>query len=628
MLATLRLFKAVPVTDHASVTPVAVERTVPFGFVLAPDVVRNGPDLDKLLAEIQQLYGTDARRLNEAFHKSWDKVANAPIAQLVAEQAVHYLTTYGFEALGVFDHSSVYVPGEALEVPELTDGLHLVIIRGLTNDELRAELLVLLSSGIALSETTLADVLEVATFVGFDADDVALVRNREAKAALYTYLGTVPADPVEFLRFIIYKATNTTLLIKNEDLISRLKASQSLEIIRAFELYDKNYGLARLGQIFYRFKPLFLALRTSARMRQIINQIRRAARTQHQPLPTDGLNQVTARLARGEKPDLSRLETASAFRKVRLAYALKYRLGDPDSILYRIRNNKTWAAEFKAANLAGTEAAYGQVLTSIVDGLRSRVEGKTIYIPPGVHYGLPATEKQFTGNLPSGSYVEATGGIVCGIHWTNVEGYRVDLDLSLLSATEKFGWDAGYRSGDREVLFSGDMTDAPAPHGASEVYFLGEGAFGAYLLCCNFFNYDPDVAVPTQIFVASHDATATKIARRGSDQPYVIDPNRILAASHTTISVKQRVLGIAVATPEYRRFYFAEFSQGGGITARNNPHSEAARKFLLGYYTGAIDLNTLLADAGAVFVPEPKGADIDLGPEVVDRNTFIALLTG
>jgi hypothetical protein len=628
-----------------------VEDTVRRGFVLAPDVVAEGGDLERLVDQIDGLYGVEGTKLNQAFHKSWDKVKDAPIAELVMEQTVHYITTYGFEAAGVFDGSSVYVPGEVLQAPELKDGLRVVVIRGLTKNELRAELQALLGSGIALSEDTLADVLDVATFVGFTEDDVAVVRNREATAALYTYLGLIPASPVEFLRFAIYKATSQTLLIKSNELVEQIKGSRSLDVVRAFELYDKQYGVARLGEIFYRFKPLFLAFRTSPQMRQIVNEIRRAARTHHKPLPADPLNDVTASLARGESPDLSTLDDANTFRKIRLAYALKYRAGEQDAILYRIRNGRTWATEFSFTERAAAKDAYDRVVASVVNDVARSVSGRTVHIPKGIHYGLPATEKQFTAAFPSGTYVKALEHMVCGIHWMNVEDHRIDLDLSMLSTGDKFGWDSSYRSSDRELLFSGDMTDAPQPLGASEFYYLGGGLIGAYLLMCNFFNYRSTVKVPAQIIVASQkssvshksEASQTSAGRSGfwrrtrrppvagvqmADGPsFVADPNRILAASHLTVDVKQKVLGIAVATREHRRFYFAEFNQGSINTSRPGGHAELARKYLLSYYLDAIDLNSVLIEAGATMVDDPANADLDLRPEAVDKGTFIRLLT-
>ena len=62
-----------------------------------------------------------------------------------------------------------------------------------------------------------------------------------------------------------------------------------------------------------------------------------------------------------------------------------------------------------------------------------------------MNYALPATEKQFTGDLPSGTSIRVPKDMVFGIHWENVPGHWVDLDLSVTSPfTGKVGWDGNY----------------------------------------------------------------------------------------------------------------------------------------------------------------------------------------
>jgi hypothetical protein len=83
--------------------------------------------------------------------------------------------------------------------------------------------------------------------------------------------------------------------------------------------------------------------------------------------------------------------------------------------------------------------------------------------------------------FPSWSYVTVPKDMIFGVHWTDVSNQnsqsrlnhcRIDLDLSLVAENEKFGWDAMYRSGDGDIMFSGDMTSAPAPNGATELFYI------------------------------------------------------------------------------------------------------------------------------------------------------------
>ena len=58
----------------------------------------------------ESLNGND---LNKTFHKSWEKIKNSTRIELVIEQILHYLSTYGTNFQG-----EIYIPNEALEVPD------------------------------------------------------------------------------------------------------------------------------------------------------------------------------------------------------------------------------------------------------------------------------------------------------------------------------------------------------------------------------------------------------------------------------------------------------------------------------------------------------------------------------
>ena len=624
MNSTIRLFKALPVeTKDSAENPELMKVTLAKGFIFDPVVIANYPDTAHLIELVDQAYGRSSEELNQTFHKSFAKVRDASIQQLVFEQIIHYLTTYGAERMGVYNEDSVYIPGEQLDAPELKDGVRIVVIRGLTKEELKAKLLELLSSGVALSEQTIADVLDVTTLVDFDEEDVEKVNNKEVKAAFYDYFGIVPAKPIEFLRYVVYRATSKTLLIKNKDLIEELKGRDNIDIARYFDTYEKEFGLQNLAKIFYRYKPIFLAFRTNTKLKKSINRIRRLAKIHHEPMAEDLLNTITARLSHREAPESGAfqkaLSDASIFRKIRLAYALKFRTTDADSILYRIRNGKSFAKEFSFDNKKGAETIYLAVMASIVKDIEPNVTGKKIFIPKGVKYGLPATEKQFTGDLPTGTYVEVAQDMVCGIHWQNQPRHRIDLDLSISNAEGKIGWDGRYRDSENGIYFSGDITDALRPKGATEVFHIDGQARGVWIMFVNYYNFDDSVAVPFKILVSQAN-------KADIEENYTVDPNKIVALSNTEISVKMKNLGIVVADENSTKFYFAESNLGKAISARGQEYTEWARKFLLNYYTDSIILNDVLVSAGAEIVDDVSKADIDLSPESIDKSTILSLL--
>lgn len=111
--------------------------------------------------------------------------------------------------------------------------------------------------------------------------------------------------------------------------------------------------------------------------------------------------------------------------------------------------------------------------------------------------------------------------MVIGVHWENVGDQRIDLDLSLTSTDTKIGWDGAYRSVNRDILISGDMTDAPEPLGASEIFSVSPQARGIYLMFVNYFNYQADVEVPFNLLIA--DESPTQLEKN-----YTIDPSHLV----------------------------------------------------------------------------------------------------
>jgi hypothetical protein len=476
-----------------------------------------------------------------------------------------------------------------------------------------------LASGIALSTQTLDDIMAIVEANEFDASFVEKIGNRELKARLYDFYGLVPREPVEFLRHLISKLTDESLLIKNDHLINRIKESNGKFLDTLLEKAPDD-----LASIFFRYKPLFLALKSISRNKSFFNRLRKQASRLHQPLPVDFLNCVTARIKQNDLESdalRSRLEKASLFRKIRLAYALKNRLHAGNSIVYRVRNGRGWATEFDWPGrlVEATQEALDIVLDSLVESLRPRLDGTTIFIPPHVRYALPATEKQFTGHFPTGSSIAAPDDLIVGIHWMNNQR-RIDLDLSVIGESGKFGWDASYRSKDRTVLFSGDMTDAPPPNGASELFYLRGGQQEPRILMLNFYNYARGDEVEAKILVANEKPGDFK-------QNYMVDPNNIVASANIRVTRKQNVLGLIAAKNGENRVYFAHVSLGTSITSSKNTQSTHARKFLVQSLLNTLDFRQILTRAGATVTHEKSGAeDFDLSPEKLTRSSVIDLL--
>ena len=267
------------------------------------------------------------------------------------------------------------------------------------------------------------------------------------------------------------------------------------------------------------------------------------------------------------------------------------------------------------------------------------MKGKKFYIPEEIVYALPTTEKQFTGNFPNGSYVSVTGkNLIFGVYWENVGSSRIDLDLSMLTLGMKIGWDRMYRSHERDILFSGDMTDAT--NGASELYNIEGQRDEAYMFMLNYFNagrgyYEDEKSpdeVPYKLFIASEPIDRDKFCGGRNRTPYMVDPNNILALTDAKITAanKQKVLGLAETRNNEVRFYFGEFAIGNSMTAGQRDYNEHARRYLVDYQRSVIGLVPVLIAAGALFVETKDEIDvdtIDLSPEALEKDTFIKLLT-
>lgn len=615
--ATLRLFKAIHIDQRVKVdNPHGIlEKTIPFGYVLDPSI----QPYAKMLKVIDRRIGVSGEQANSTFHKSWEKIRSAKIEQLVLEQIIHYMTTYGFEELGIYDPASVYIPNEKLDIPEIKDGLSLTYIRGLTSYELLEEI-VTLGSGIALNENSLDDIMSIVKAMRFEPDFLTRIQNRELQARLYDFYDLVPEEPVAYLRYVTFRLTGSSLLIKNSTLIELIKTAEP----KLIKILDKLLAKAPddLASIFYRFKPIFLAMKSVSKNKTFFNRLRKKAVRMHRPLPVDYLNSVTEQIKLGslnEEELSARLERTTVFRKIRLAFALQYRLNAGTSIVYPVRNGKGWATDFEwPENLHDSTArAFDIVYASLLESLRPQVEGKQIFIPPHVSYALPGTEKQFAGPFPFGSYVASTDDTVFGIHWFNTGDRRIDLDLSLLSTDGKIGWDAKYR--DETALFSGDQTDAPPPKGATELFYVKKG-IAPHLVMCNYYNFSALHPVDAKIIVA-------KEAPKNFTENYMVDVNHVVAKAEISVTRKQTILGLVLALNDQTRFYFGNVSIGCGISAATTGPTGHARQYLTDRFSTALDFTQALQSAGAIVVSErPDHEDyVDLSPENLTKGSIISL---
>ncbi len=629
--ATLRMFNGI-ITRN---TKVGIDQydyeqftkgTLKKGYLVDPAIFRETSvkQLSKLFSDIEKHVVT-FENWNKAFYTSWSKIEKLTDFELYVDQLLHYLTTYGFEAMGI-ESNFIYYPEGKINLPVFTKDVKFLYVRALDGKEIIEKLDKLMSSGLALKPKTQEDIVTILHGFSEEVRTPLMIncKNKELNSKFALEFNIFPQDPKEFLRMLIEISTGNSLLIKNPATISAIKMGDNEDkIFTAFFTYKKTFGLETLAHSFNRFKPLWLAFKSYDLLKPEINKIRKLAKKHHKPMKADLLNDITAMISRRDSIPAAEfynaLHKASNFRKIRLLYALENMKDRHSEVVYKIRNGKSYATTRDLSKFDSRVLESTIMLTreALVMSLEKKLGGQFVKLDSNLIYALPATEKQFLGSIPSGSYVEITGDAVVGIHWKNIEDERVDLDLSLIDmGGAKLGWDGSYRNSG--VMFSGDVTDAP-DEGASEFFYFRGIEDGTYLLNLNYYNAMDDEA-PFDLIVGSFDGEKIPLN-------YVMDPNKI--AFQTSSKVKEaKVLGLVKVEEGKAKFYFSEANVG---SQRSSTASEAAMiqlQFLKNSLKNMIPLRDILLEAGATLITLPSDlvkCDIDLTANNLEKDTILSL---
>lgn len=458
--------------------------------------------LNKDFAEeaIQKL-GLDNEIWSNSFHKSWEKVENAPIEQLVLEQLIHYFSTYGMEMLGL--KAMPLIPCEAVlsDKNALPSVKAFTVVRVVDYDTALAIVENMLKTVKAPHKNDVEAYVSLMEYTDLTVDELT---SFELKIARCKQLDTVPTNGQDFVRYAIYTMTGSTLVIKNRNTIMRIKSYCSQHPSDAYKLLSKGDEV-ELAKVFYRLKPLILAFKESDKCKPIVNKIRRLAVRYHKPLSDVNVANVMTLISENRIEDVAKvLENADNRTLVKL---INFTVSASNDVkIFNIRNGSTYVTERKT-NDKNTSILMTMCFAQLERKNAGKLAGKTFLIPDYVDYSVPISEKQMIGNLPYGTIVHGTKGevITPAIWWKNTDE-RVDIDLHLINATEHFGWNAGYRSGDRKVLYSGDVTDAD-PY-ATEAYRVNVSKDDIYMLNVSLFNGANDT--PFKFMLTDVDITNMK----------------------------------------------------------------------------------------------------------------------
>lgn len=578
-MKTLKLFNAVLARESNEKPFISDE-----GFIIEPDALWAKKEIISYYSK-EKLNGND---LNKTFHKSWQKIKESSRTELLIEQINHYISTYGSNF-----QNEIYIPKEILNVPDLK--LTFKVIKAYTQEEMQEKCLSLLKSGIALKEETIDDLLYILhTELEYDFTGKENIRNKEAVIKIADRYDIYPENSVEFFRYVIYKTTRTTLLIKSNDLIDDIKKSK----FNPTYLFE-NFGLEKMAEIFNRFKPLFLAYKNRAP--KTINKISKLSKVYHQPLISNPLNNATNILL--ENSDLNWLENATPFALFKVLSACYSRMYGQNTFVYRIRNGKSWTKKGTATSV--NELNYDFILNYLKS--KYNLSEKKFYFPKDVAFGLPTSEKMFVGNIPTGTrfYGER---LAVGIYWEDSWGAN-DLDLSGLNIAGKIGWNAAYNQDNGQLMYSGDMTSAP--NGAVE-----------YLYANKYLN--TPTLVMNSVFSGDSNCGYKIVIGKGDDisYDYMMNPNNLFAEAKCNSVQKQTILGMLLPKDGKQCFVLLNFGAGNSHVSGTSEVSTMATNALYQQWYESISFNHLIEKLGAIITSEKEEADFDFSLETLEKDSF------
>ncbi len=579
-MKTLKLFNAVIAKESNDNTYVSEK-----GYIIEPQAlwaknkIIRYYDKEKL----------DGLGLNKTFHKSWKKILNSSREELWIEQVRHYYSTYGS---GFQDE--IYIPKEVVNVPG--EKLVFKIIKAYSKEEMTAKCLNLLQSGIALKEETIDDILSIlVSELSYQFTGNENIKNKEAVVKIADLYGVLPKDTMEFFRYIIYRATGDTLLIKSNDVIEAIKASKYNPSVQ-FE----KFGLEKLAEIFNRFKPLFLAFKPKCS--GVINKISKLSKTHHKPMVANPLNFVT-NVVLSEK-DKHWLDNATPFALFKALSACYTRMNGQYAFAYRIRNGKSFVKTNKSSGVVWPNYQF------LMDYMKERFDlsGKKFYLPIDVEYALPTSEKMYVGNIPTGTKFYGKS-LAVGIYWENKWGAH-DLDLSGLNIGGKVGWNSYYKQGKGDLMYSGDITNAP--NGACEYLYAQNGLAEPTL-------------VNNNVFSGKGNCEYKIIIGKGSriEYDYMMDPNNLFAEVKCHSVQRQSILGMLLPEKDKQCFVLLNFGAGESRVSGNSEVSVLATQALYQQWNSPITFEELITELGAEIVKKQERADFDFSLNKLQKDSFL-----
>lgn len=568
--------------------------------------------------------------INSTFYKTFEDVTSKTRFELFIDQVFHYMTTYGTD----FSLGNGYVPNENPENVEYISLLRdYTVIKSVTDAVMFEKCINMLKSGIAMKQTTLYPICKfVCNYYVNHTEEfkggfcIDLVMNKEAVTMICDWLNIAPNRKFDLFRYIIYKTTGSTMIIKNRDLINRIKSSSNQFDFAI--LTDEQIN--SLASIFYRFKPLFLAFKkqqigwrnaTASANAPIINKIRRRAVKYHTPFDAPIESTILSKVYDRDKLMLI-AAGMNIYQVVRLCNACAERITRlGEASMYVIRSGRMFIKD-PANDYTGMKRYYMTVYDVLYDELRCRLMENACYVKynKGINIAVPTSEKNFVGDIPFGSYINIADHAMIGIYWRNAWGTR-DFDLSMTDIKgNKIGWNSAYYSDKQDVIYSGDMTCADPE--ATEILYYKNNAPQGFI---NINRYSGNDGSKYKLFVANEEVQTLR-------KNYIVDPTRITFEAMCVSDTPQQVIGLVNGNS----FTIMNVGNGYGQVSRRNGNEQKSFDALSHKACSYLELKQLLHDAGYIDIDTVEETDdwkIPADAKIIDlttlsRDTLINIMEG
>lgn len=564
-------------------------------------------DLSLLANYANELYGFDPAKMNSTFWKRFSDVESKSELELRLHQLVHYISTYGRGIVGQETGSlnQQYEP-EFLNHIDLEIKHELVYIAAYTSAEIEQKIKNMLTSGMALKQETIDALINIIKVNNFNIDYVDDISNREFMCILCKELDLVPKNFDEFARCLNYIITgNTMLVLQNKGTYRAIDAglgswNENVTITRqaianAIMEYEAAFGIKSIAANIRRYHDFFVLIHKHLRIREAKRILNRAFKLSKNPSIRHKRNKPVLDNVLSNSNSLGKIRDAASratiYKLIKVINAMS--LEDTTPKLYRIRNGKSY---FKTNDKAE------KVKQIMIDEIKDRLgdwSNKVFYIPEGVDYALPTSEKTFVGTMPYLSSYEFTGeNAVAGVAWEK----ECDLDLhSRFIDGESIGFNSYHKHGG--IMFSGDMTHTNRYHYAAEFLKITQDAFETpAIINVNDFSGGKDAKI--DVFVGSARDLDTRssqgVATQLGDKSFMFKDK---------MNTRNKNLMVVCPTDNGFKTIFVSFDFGNTIVSVADNASKKLTELLIKQADTAFSLKDLIQLLGGKIITDKSAFD-------------------